>query len=64
MKRDIQITKFLQAGGKLRKLFHANTHHPLCKIKDDSEGGTKSLEGRAKNDRELLPSLVSELRNC
>lgn len=64
MKRNVEIIKSVQAGGKLRKSFSANIHHFLCKRKDDSEGETKSLEDGAKNQGELFPGLESESRNC
>lgn len=41
--------KFLQAAGRLRKLFNVNAYYLLYKRKADSEGRTKSLEFGGKS---------------
>ena len=64
VRRNIQIIKFLQAEGRMRKLFSIYAHYFLFKKKDDSEGRTRSLEFGIKNHGDLLPGLQAESGNC
>ena len=64
MKRNILIIKFLQAEGRVRKLFSIYAHYFLYKKKDDSQSRTRSLEFVVKSHGELFPGLVAKSRNC
>lgn len=78
MKRNIQVIKFLQAEGRVRKLFHIcilYAYYYICilpiyayyfvyKKKDDSEGRTRSLEFGVKSHRDLFPGFQTKSRNC
>lgn len=53
MKRRCWASKILLAGGWVRKVHSCKLILPFMKRNRDSEYGTKSLEGGAKNHREL-----------
>lgn len=53
MKRRCWASKILLAGGWVRKVHSCELILPFMKMNRDSEYGTKSLEGGAKNHREL-----------
>ena len=54
VKRNIQIIKFLQAEGRMRKLFSIYAYYFLYKKKDDSEGRTRSLVDKVEKHEELF----------
>lgn len=53
VKRNIQVINFLQAEGRVGKLFSIYARYFLYKKKDDSQSRTRSLEFVVKSQGEI-----------